>query len=364
MEEEGLRILIFNWRDVTHPQAGGAERYVHEIGKRLAKKHEVTLFCGRYPGAPKREEIEGIEVVRGGGKYTTYVHAATTYLVKFRGDYDIVVDSINGVPFFTPVYTRKPVVAVVHHVVGWRIFRRELPFPLAVLGYLAERSVPRLYRNRAFVTVSKSSKEELLKFGIDERIVTVIPNGVDLKPTTGKKSNRPSIVYLGRIKRYKRVDHVLRAFGIVKRNVPDAELIVAGRGDYRDLLKLANDLGIEVRFLGEVDEATKRDVLSKAWVYVIASTKEGWGISVIEANACGTPAIAYDVPGLRDSVRHGFNGLLVEDGNVKALADAIVKVLEDEGLRGRLSRNAIRWAKRFSWDRSAEKFERLIKSLV
>ncbi len=362
-----MKILIFNWRDITHPWAGGAEKYIHEIGKRLAKKHEVTLFCSRYPGSLKGEVIDGIEIIRDGGKFTTYIYAAVKYLSKLRKrDYDVVVDDINGVPFFTPLYSRKPIVAIIHHIVGWKIFRRELPLPLAVIGYLCERSIPYIYRNCKFVTVSESTKEELKRFGIKESNITVVPNGIDLNPHLGKKSEKPVVVYFGRIKNYKRVDHILKAFSIVKRKIPDAELVIAGRGEITHLKNLAKDLNIDgsVIFMGEVDEKRKVEILSSSWVYVIASTKEGWGISVIEANACGTPAVAYDVPGLRDSIKHGYNGLLVENGNIEALANAIIHLLKDDELRKELSRNAIEWAKQFSWDKSAEEFERLIQSLV
>jgi glycosyltransferase involved in cell wall biosynthesis len=360
-----MKILIFNWRDITHPWAGGAEKYVHEIGKRLAKKHEVTLFCGSYPGCAKEEVLDGIGVIRAGGRFTTYIHATLSYLKKLRKrEYDVIVDSINGVPFFTPLYSRKPVVAIIHHIVGWKIFKRELPLPLASVGYLSEKLIPYIYRNCKFVTVSESTKEELKRFGIQGN-VSVIPNGIDVGFHLGKKAEKPRIVYFGRIKNYKRIDHILKAYSIVKQRIPDAELVIAGRGEFDHLQDYAISLKIDesVMFMGEVDEEAKVEILSSAWVYVIASTKEGWGISVIEANACGTPAIAYDVPGLRDSVKNGYNGLLVEDSDVKALANAIVNVLEDDKLREELSKNAIEWAKQFNWDRSAEEFERVLKSL-
>lgn len=362
-----MKILIFNWRDITNPWAGGAEKYIHEIGKRLAKKHEVSLFCSRYPGALEKEEIDGIEIIRSGGRFTTYIHAAMKYLGSLRKmDYDVIVDDINGVPFFTPLYSRKPIVAIIHHIAGWEIFRRELPLPLAIIGYLCERSVSYVYKNCKFVTVSDSTKEELKKFGIRENNITVIPNGIDLNPHLGEKSEKPLMIYFGRIKNYKRIDHVLKAFSIVKRKIPDVKLVIAGRGDVTNLRNLAKNLNIDgsVMFMGEVNEGQKIEILSSAWVYVIASTKEGWGISVIEANACGTPAIAYDVPGLRDSIKHGYNGLLVEDGNIEALADAIVNLIKDDDLREELSRNAIEWAEQFSWDKSTEKFEKVIRSAV
>lgn len=366
-----MKFLIFNWRDIKNPFAGGAEKYIHEIGRRLAKNHDITLFTSRYPGSVEKEVIDGVEVIRKGGKFSIYIYAAIEYMKSLKErEYDVIIESINGVPFFTPVYSRKPVVSIIHHIVGWSIFKNELIFPLSVVGYLSERSIPIIYRNCRFIAVSNSTKKEIISFGIKEGNITVIPNGINLnhhdRPLHIKKSDTPEIVYFGRIKNYKRIDHIIKAFKIVKHAVHNANLVIAGKGDYSYLKSLVKKLNLEdsVTLLGEISEEVKLKILSSAWIYVIASEKEGWGITVIEANACGTPAIAYNVPGLRDSIKHGYNGLLVKNRDIKALANSIIMVLTDDKLRKDLSKNAIEWAKRFSWDKSAEKFERIVSSAI
>jgi glycosyltransferase involved in cell wall biosynthesis len=362
MGVDALKILILNWRDINHPQAGGAERYVHEIGRRLALKHEVTFLCGSYPGASAEELIDGMRILRRGGQYTIYIHAAM-HLMSVRS-YDLIIDDINGIPFFSPLLTRTSVIAIIHHVVGKEIFRKELPFPLSGVGYLAERSIPRVYNKCQTVTVSESSKEELREIGLDETRMMVIHNGVDVdrQMELSPKSSTPLVAYFGRIKGYKRVDHVVRAFVKVRERLPLARLVIAGRGEQEELKKLAAELNIapSVDFQGEVDEMEKRLLLSSSWVFVTASMKEGWGLAVIEANACGTPAIAYDVPGLRDSIVNGQNGQLVPDGDVDGLAGAISALLQDEDKRKSMSVKALEWADRFSWDNSASAFETLI----
>jgi glycosyltransferase involved in cell wall biosynthesis len=370
-----LNILIFNWRDITHPQAGGAERYIHEIGKRLAKNHKVILWCGKYSGCKEVEEIDGIRIIRNGSKIrvsvfdpTIYVLAGLDYLSKLRKErFDVVIDSISGLPFFTPLFTKKPKIAILHHL-NRGIFFKEVSFLPALISYLGELAIPAFYRDVQFITVSESSRKELINLGISPTKISVVYNGVDssLFSKRYEKSSCPLIVYFGRLKRYKRVDLLIRAMKIVSKEVPDAKLVIAGSGDAESELKaLVDELDLKdsVLFRGYVDEDEKAELLGSAWVFVTPSSKEGWGITVIEANACGTPCIAYDVPGLRDSIRNGETGLLIkEDGDVEALAESIVKVLRDDSLRKNLSERALDWAKNFSWDKSAKKFIEVLES--
>ncbi|MFC1999228.1 glycosyltransferase family 4 protein [Chloroflexota bacterium] len=361
-----MKILCFNWRDITHAMAGGAEVYLHEIAKRLTNEHEVVLFCGKYKGCKGRDEIDGIRIIRRGGSFSVYLHAIFSYLINLRKEnYDVVVDSINGVPFFTPLFVRKPKVAIMHHLVKKEIFFRELPLPLAPVGWLAEKTIPFLYGKLPMVTVSDSSRQELIEFGIPEERIRIIYNAIDHTALGyGAKSPKPLIAYVGRIKQYKQVDHLLQAFEIVKKEIAEAELVIAGRGDYGELRKLVKaQTDSCITLAGEVSEEEKVEILKKAWVFVTPSMKEGWGISVIEANACGTPAIAYDVPGLRDSIRDGETGLLVPQGDIEQLAKAIIELLTDSELRTRVGQNALGWSSCFSWDRSAEEFEQVLKGL-
>jgi glycosyltransferase involved in cell wall biosynthesis len=360
-----MNILIFNWRCWKHPWAGGAENYLHEISKRLVRDgHMVTWFVSSGEGLKEREVLDGIAIIRKGGRFSVYIHAFITYIMELRsGDFDVIVDDINGVPFFTPLFVRKRKIAIIHHLVKG-IFFKELPFYSAVLGWLSERMIPIVYKRTKFVTVSESSKRELEEFGIAD--IEVVYNGVDMVQSGNSDKNlRPAIIFLGRLKRYKRIDLLIKAYKIVSERVPETELWIVGDGDHRkELEQLAGEMKIKADFSGYVDEATKAKLLREAWVFVITSEKEGWGVTVIEANACGTPCIAYDVPGLRDSIIDEETGILVRaDGDVEDLAEAIIMVLEDDELRETLSKNALEYAKRFSWDISAEMFERVLMKL-
>ena len=364
-----MKILIFNWRDITHPLAGGCEVNIHELGKRIVEKgNEVTLLCGEYEGCKKREVIDGIEIIRRGGKYTVYIYALLEYIQNLRKrNYDIIIDEINGFPFFTPLYTRKPIIAFIHHVTK-KIFFRELPFIFASIGYIAERLIPLFYRKAVFITVSNSSREEIKEIGIPEDKIKVVYNGISetYKPDWNKKSSYPHILYLGRLKKYKQLDHLIKAMKIVKKEVKNAKLSIAGSGDAEEeLKKIVDEMGLNhhIEFHGYVEEKKKKDLLQSAWVFVTPSQKEGWGLTVIEANACGTPAIAYNVPGLRDSIRNRETGLLVANGDIHKLAEAIINVLKDEKLREKLSKNALNWSKNFSWDKSSERFLEILRKV-
>jgi glycosyltransferase involved in cell wall biosynthesis len=373
-----MKILIFNWRDITNPQAGGAERYIHEIGRRLAKKHETTLWCGKYPGCKKVEEIDGIKIIRNGGGIkvgffdpTIYVLAGLDYLSKLKAEkFDLVIDSVSGLPFFTPLFAKGPKIGILHHL-HRGIFFREVSFPAALISYLGERTIPMLYRGVHFVTVSESSRQELIDLGLSPSKIAIIHNGVDssLSSRKYKKSNYPHVIYFGRLKGYKRLELLIKAMKLVIKEVPDARLTIAGSGDAKtELTKLVKELGFgkySVTFKGFISEKEKAELLGSAWIFVTPSSKEGWGITVIEANACGTPAIGYDVPGLRDSIKNGRTGLLVEkDGDVKALAESIVKVLENQELGRNLSKNAFEWSKNFSWDKTAGEFAKILEETL
>lgn len=365
------RILLINWRDIRNPEAGGAEVHLHEISRRfVARGHEVTLLVSAFEGSPAEEAIDGIRVIRRGGKFTFNfcVPAAVTALLR-REAFDIVVDDINKIPFYTPVYVRKPILALAHHLFADTIFLETL-LPFALYVYLGETLIPVIYRNTRFVVVSESTREDLMRRGLPGNNIEVVYNAVDhtrYTPSASSKSDRPLIGYVGRIKRYKRIDHLLRALKVVAGKMPAVGLAVAGSGDYLpSLVALARRLGIEDRidFLGFVSEQEKIDMLRKAHVVVNPSSKEGWGVTVIEANACGTPVVASDVPGLRDAVVDGKTGFLVPYGDVQGFADRITQILQDDALRRSLSEQAVDWAGRFNWDDSADAILKVIDDLV
>jgi glycosyltransferase involved in cell wall biosynthesis len=361
-----MKILWFNHRDPKHPEAGGAEVRIQEVAKRLIRMGcSVRLVCERWNGSEPIEFLDGVEVVRVAGRYG--LHLKVPFLLNSDGDFDVVVDDVaHAVPWFSPLFTRKPVVGQVHHLHG-SVLGLELPAYLAGFVALSEYSLKHFYR--VLVAVSESTRRGLVEgFGVSGDRVFVVPNGVDLdvyRPVCGK-FGVPTVLWVGRVKRYKRVDHVLRAFKIVKKSFPNAELRIVGEGDNLPFLKrLSERLGLSgVVFAGRVSEEEKVRFMSGSWVVVSASVVEGWGLSVLEANACGTPCIAYDVAGLRDSVRDGVTGFLVGDGDVLGLAERVVAVLGDEELRRRLSENALEYAKQFTWDKTAQQFMKVIKSVV
>ncbi len=365
-EQKGIRILVLNWRDTKHMWAGGAEVYAQELAKRWVRDgNSVTLFAGNDGKSKRNEKIDGVNIIRRGGFYTVYFWAFIYFISKFRGKYDVIIDTENGIPFFTPLYTRKKKFLLIHHV-HQEVFRKSLRWPLSSIAlFLEARLMPFVYRNVQVVTVSRSSKNEILKHKLTRKDPIVIYNGVDLdlyKP--GVKSDKPLIVYLGRLQYYKSLHVFIVAAKRVLKKVPDAQFVIAGEGGEKGkLISFAKKLEVSdnVKFLGKVSEKAKIKLFQDAWVFVNPSFMEGWGITTIEANACATPAVASDVIGLKDSVLNTETGFLVKYHNYSGFTDSILTLISDKKLRGKMSKNAFLWSRNFSWDISAEKFMELIK---
>lgn len=361
------RILILNWRDMKHEQAGGAEVYAHELAKRfVASGHEVYMFCGNDGHSLRHEVIDGVDITRRGGFNFVYIWATLYYIAKFRKHTDIIIDCHNGIPFFTPLYSRKKIYCVLHHV-HQHVFKQYMkPGPAHLAAWLERVVMPYAYRNRQYITVSQSSKDGMVEeLGISPEQISVVHNGIDTETfIPGAKSPVPIIIYLGRLKAYKSVDILIKAFADVLKQTPDAQLVIGGTGDAEpSLKKLANELDISenVAFLGFVSEEDKVRLMQEAWVFCSPSFTEGWGITVIEASACGTPVVASDVPGLNESVKPGVSGYLVPYGNVGAFTDKLLYIIRDKDIRNALNSGARGWAGDFSWDFSAIKFLEVIK---
>ena len=353
-----MRLLLVNWQDRENPQAGGAEIHLHEIFGRLAGRgHEVALLCGGWSGAAARATIDGIEVHRVGTRHT-FPFLARGYwrrhLAPLR--HDVLVEDVNKVPLLTPLWGGPPVVALVPHLFGGTAFA-EVPAPVAALVWLAERPIPLAYRGVPFQAISESTAADLAARGIPRGDVQVIYPGIDTRayaPEPGARAPAPVFAYLGRLKRYKGVELVVRAFA--EADLPGATLEIAGTGDHRPALEaLARslDLGDRVRFLGFIDEAAKRALLRRAWALVFASPKEGWGITNLEAAASGTPVVASNSPGLRESVRDGATGYLVPHGDVSAMAERLERLARDRALVERLGEAGRAFAESFTWERAA-----------
>jgi glycosyltransferase involved in cell wall biosynthesis len=367
-----LEILAINWEDLTNPQAGGAEVHLQEILKRIARMgHRVTLLCSSFPGAKSTEESDGIKIVRKGSRYNFNLVAPFAFrrLLKEQ-EWDIVIEDINKIPFYTPLYHRLPLLVVIPHLFADTVFK-EINFILGLYIYLSEKPIPVIYEGFKFMVISESTKEDLNKRGIPEDDIVVIKCGIDqglyrVNPQIQKYSY-PTVVYLGRLKKYKSIDHLLMGFSLLLDKIPEARLVIVGDGDYKDnLMGLAGKLGLEdrVEFTGYVDKHEKIERLQKSWVAVYPSLKEGWGLTNIEANACGTPVIASNVAGLRDSVIRGTTGLLFEYGNVQELCECMTKILSDAEYREKLIRGGLSWARSFSWDEAAAKTLELMEDIA
>jgi glycosyltransferase involved in cell wall biosynthesis len=354
-----LRILALNWRCFRHPQAGGSELNLFAQARHWVKDgHEVTVLTadpGREHATEREELIDGIRVLRMGSRFTVYAQVAL-YVLRYGDQFDRIIDVANGIPFFTPLMSSTPGTLLVHHVHDRQWFS-EFPAPAAAIGrFIERRIVPMVYRNRPIIAVSTTTRDALVELGVDEAQIHIVYNGVEqpAERVTEQPQPGPRIAYVGRLKRYKRLDLLVRAVATLRATFPGIQLDLAGDGDARpEIEALVETLGLQqhVTVHGFIDEQTKARILSSATVFATPSMHEGWGLSVIEANVYGCPAVAYDVPGLRVSIRHGETGLLADDD--AAFCQALASILQDQSLREQLSAGARRWAATFSWEASA-----------
>jgi len=355
-----MNILIYNWRDIKNPDAGGAEVFTHENAKRWVNRgHSVTLFASAFRNCKSRETVDGVRIIRDGGKYSVYWKAYRHYKKEFRGKFDMVVDEINTLPFFTPLYVKERKITLIHQMAR-EFWFYETSFPVSVIGYLSESCYLKMYKNLETITVSKSTRKDLVGLGFKK--VSVVSEGINFSPLkeVPEKEKEPTMIFVGRLKKAKKPDDAVKTFRIVRESMPDARLWVVGEGYFRkDLEKMSVD---GVRFFGHVSGEEKLGLMRRAHVILVPGVREGWGLIVTEANACGTPAIAYDVHGLRDSVKDGKTGLLTEN-NPESMAKEVLRFFEDDDLRDRLTRGALKDAWNYDWNKSAEESLRIIEVL-
>ena len=366
-----LRILVVNWLDRENPLAGGAEEHLHQIfGRLVAEGHQVTALVSGWPGCSQRTNLDGIDVHRTGSRYTFSLMAPRYYRRQLLDrDFDVVVEDLNKVPLFTPCWVNSPVLLMAHHLFGKTAFQAA-SVPVAIVTFLLECVIPLFYREIRTIAVSESTRSDLVRRGLRAENVEVIHNGVDLSfytPQLGSKTVRPTLLFLGRLQRYKRVDLIIEAIANLAVEGVHVHLSIAGAGEQASSLsKLANRLGVDdrVELLGFVTEQMKLDLLRSSWLHVLPSSKEGWGISVIEAAACGTLSVASDAPGLRESVIHEETGLLVRHGDAEALTGAIASLVLDSERRRWMSESARRFAEGYSWDTSAVRVEAVLTQVA
>ncbi len=367
-----MNILVVNWQDRANPQAGGAEIHLFEILSRLvARGHRVRLVCSGWLGAERRATAQGIEVERVGTRNSFAVLGRSAVRRALMAETpDIVVEDINKVPLFLAGLTRLPFCVIIPHLFGDTVFH-EAPWPLAATVWMAERPLARGYRRAGFHAISESTRDDLIARGIPAGRIRVIHPGVDSRhyapdPAVGRTAP-PSFLYIGRLKRYKGVDVAIRALALARRARPELRLDIAGSGEMRPVLeRLTRELALAdaVTFHGFVTEDRKLRLLRSTWANVFPSPKEGWGITVIEAAACGTPSLASDSPGLRDSVRDGTTGYLVPHGDADALAARMLTLAQDPPLVERLGLAARRFAGTLTWDAAAADTERHLHDII
>jgi len=359
---------VVNHRDWQNPLAGGVEEVVCQTTRRWAAAgHDVSLLVSDFTGSSSRElVIDGVKIFRRGREQYFNWLAPWVARSQFR-DADVIVEQIAKVACMLPWYTRKPVIGYVHHLFGRSIYG-SVPWPLAAYVDFMEELAMKVYRHCQFIAVSHSTADDLVAHDIPHKQLHVVHNGVDLglfQP--GTKTAHPSVLWVGRVRKTKCVDHVVKAFALVARQVPEARLTLVGRGEMEEEVRrmiVAEGLQDRVTMAGWLVAEQLREQMQQAWVLTYPSPKEGWGLCVTEAAACGTPSVASNSPGLREAVRDGETGFLVAHGDIPALAGKIQLVLQDAALRARMSSAARQWAEKFNWDATASQSLRLLEKLA
>lgn len=366
LRSELRSILLLCWRDTGHPQGGGSETYLQRIGARLAADGiDVTLRTARYPGAPRREVVDGVHISRAGGRYSVYIWAlvamvaARIKLGPLRNVRpDVVVDTQNGIPFLARLVYGRKVLVLVHHC-----HREQWPVAgplLSRLGWFVESTLsPWVNRRNQYVTVSLPSARDLVDLGVDNQRIAVVRNGLDQAPARSlptAPAPQPRVVVLSRLVPHKQIEDALEAIAELRPRTPGLHLDVVGGGWWRQrLVDHVRRLGISdaVTFHGHVDDPTKHAVLQNSWVHLLPSRKEGWGLAVLEAAQHAVPTIGYQSSGgLSDSIIDGVTGILVDSR--AELVDRLEQLLSDPILRDQLGAKAQARSVEFSWQQSAE----------
>ncbi len=361
-----MRILIIGWRDIKHPRAGGMELVAYEHAKYFIKKgHKVIWISQKFPDCKEEEEYDGIKVIRIGGAFSTYPLVFLKYLFKLRFEVDAIIENNIGLPYFTPLYAFKPRVTITYHLIKKTYFV-EAAFPIAVVAYFIENFLaPIVYCKEKMMAISESTKKEMIKSGY--RNIDIVRLGLDhakYNYKEVKKFNKPHLIYIGGVKKYKRINILVDVLHkLIKKY--DCHLDIVGALDFMSgnniFLEQAKRLGVNenVTFHGYLSEEDKIMLLRKSHIFVTASSKEGWGLVNLEANACGLPVVAMDLPAFRESVSDNESGYLV-----KTTSEFVAKVsdlLNDPKLMKKMSKDGIGWAKEFTWEGGAKSVINLLE---
>ena len=370
-----MNILLLSWRGPGHPNAGGAEISTHEHAKAWVKAgHSVTLFTSYYQGAKKEETIDGVFVIRRGAQFFgVHWEAFKWYCFAPHLKFDIVIDQFHGIPFFTPLYVKANKLGFIHEITKevWKLNEFPVPYNFVAgnTGMFLEPLIFKLYKKIPFMTVSDSTKSDLVNWGIPDDNVTIIHNGVNvpLFVNLPQKEKKKTLIYLGALAKDKGIEDALGVFTILNNSSSDWQFWVIGKSDSRYLEKLKAQSGKlklkgKIKFWGYVDERKKFELLARAHLLINPSIREGWGLVVIEAARMGTPTIAFNVPGLKDSISDGKTGVLCD--SLHQMVSEIERLLDDDSRYNEISRNAIIWSKNFSWEKSVKLSLNLIEKLI
>ncbi len=361
-----MNILWFSWKDITHPLSGGAEVVTNELATRLVRDgHEVTLVTGSYKGAAPTATINGYSVIRTGNRVSVYYKAWQYYRQHLRGWADLVIDEVNTIPFFAKFYAGERNILFVHMLCR-EIWFYQLPKWLGWVGYVIEPLYIRMLSDRKVITVSESTRADLVRHGFIPENVSIISEGIEMDPIADlgsvSKYDTPALLSLGSVRPMKRTLDQVKAFELAKRDIPELKLKLAGdhNGSYgsKVLEHIRNSpFAADIEVLGRVSKAKKVELMQKCHLIMVTSVKEGWGLIVTEAASQGAPAVVYDVDGLRDSVRHGETGLIAARNTRESLAAIIIRTLTDTDLYSKLRQGGWKWGKTITFDTSYRNFK-------
>lgn len=372
-----MNILWLAWKDYTHPEMGGAEVVLRELIKRqVAEGHQVTLLTARQPGAPERERMDGLEIIRiGSNRYAHPFQALAYYLRKLRGRFDLVIETVNTAPYFSLWFRGRSKAIALYHQLARDVWFFETKPPISHLGYYVIEPVATWLLSKAktpLITISESTKRDLARFGWDLDRMHIISEGIEIEPVASlgmvKKYKRPTMLALGAMRGMKRNLHHIEAFETAKEALPELQLKIAGDASSpygKQVMERisASRYSADIDYLGRVSRDQKIELMGRAHVLISTALKEGWGLTITEANSQGTPAVVYDADGLRDSVIHKHTGLVTVPSPI-ALAHAVTQLLTDRGLYEKLQHNAWEWSKQITFDQSYKDFKQILEAKV
>lgn len=367
-----MKILWMTWKDRSHPGAGGAEVVNEELARRLARDgHEVVFLVAGFRSALDEETRDGFKIIRLGNHYTVYWHAYQYYKKHLPGWADVVIDEMNTVPFFCRFYVKEKVFFFSHQLCR-EIWFYQMPFPLSVVGYIFEPIYLWLLRNYDVITISESTRCDLMRYGFKSEKISTISEGIEIVPLEDisviQKYREPTILSLGTMRGMKRTKHQIQAFEIAKKTLPNLRMKIAGDASYQygkeTLVLIEKNLyRSDIEYLGKVSKEKKIELMQKSHCIIVTSVKEGWGLIVTEANSQGTPAVAYDVDGLRDSVKNNETGFLTQKNTPEALAQAITGLLNNEEQYAKIRNNAWIWSKEFNFEKTYREFLDIVQKV-